>query len=256
MANPNRRILAALLVALGPLVMPAKAADAPVYAVLSLVGDSLGIVVQQPSTGSHLDRNRRETPVPVTGDVFDGAVVLAIARAAAQRVPGAQFSALNTRSPSLFKDQHERFPINGNKLAWPSAIGDALSAQGATHLILVTRHRAATRIEFLDADTGSGSLEGLGFFVDGTLKVQDVDSQTEGTGFVAPYVYVRLALIEVASGQVLRTQTVTAASPVPATRRAAGIGNPWEALSPVEKVNAIRSLIAREMARAVPQLFQ
>lgn len=255
MVNSNRRVMGALLLALGSWVTSARAADAPVYAVLSLVGDSLGIVVSEPRTGSHLDRNRRETPVPVTGDVFDSAVVLATAQAAAQRVPGAQFSALNTRSPSLFKDQHERFPIIGNTLAWPVAIGEALSAQGATHLILVTKHRAATRIEFLDADTGSGSLEGLGFFVDGTLKVRDADRKTEGTGFVAPYVYVRLALVEVASGQVLRTQAVTAASPVPSTRRDAAVGNPWEALSPVEKVNAIRSLIAREMARAVPLLF-
>jgi hypothetical protein len=87
------------------------------------------------------------------------------------------------------------------------------------------------------------------------VKVRDVDSQTEGTGFVAPYVYVRLVLVDVASGQILSTQTVTAASPVPTTRRDAAVGNPWEALSPVEKVNAIRGLIAREMARAVPLLF-
>ncbi len=254
--HPRIAITIVALLVLGILPQLARAADVPTYAVLSLVGDRLGIVINEPSTGSHLDRNRREAPVAVTGDVFDGAVVAVAAQGIAKLVPGAQLAALNTRSPALFQDQEQHFRVTAGLVNWPEAIGAALSAQKATHLVLVTKHRAATRVEFLDSGTGSGSLEGLGFYVDGTTRLYDVDSGKRGQGFVAPYFYAKMSLIDVGSRRLIKSQTIAATAAVSSAQAEVATGGPWEALSPAEKVNAIRSLIQAEVARAVPLLFK
>jgi hypothetical protein len=73
-AHPLHTFLPPLALALGLAALlsplPALAAEAPVYAFLSLIGDKLGVVVNESSTGSHLDRNRREEPVAINTDVF------------------------------------------------------------------------------------------------------------------------------------------------------------------------------------------
>lgn len=232
------------------------AADPTTYAFLSVIGDQLEIVINEPSTGSHLDRNRHEDPVAIKDDIFDGVATMVAAQSIAKLVPGAQVMVLNSRSPVLFQNQEEVFRIKGDAITLPEAVSAALLADKATHLVLITKHRAPTRVEFADSGIGSGSLYGLGFYMDGTTRLRDIDSGKKGQGFIAPYVYARVALIDARSSRVIKTKVIAATSSVSTVDAEVATGNPWTALTPVQKINAIRSLIEQEVTRVIPLLFK
>ncbi|MDP2368250.1 hypothetical protein [Rhodoferax sp.] len=214
------------------------------------------IVVKEGAIGSNLDRNRHEEPIEIKDDMFDGVAVSVAAQAIAKLVPGAQMTALNTRSPALFQDQQVLFQIKGDEVSLPDAIRSALAAEKATHLVLLTKQPGRTKVQFLARGADTGRLQGLGFYVDGSTRLREIDSGKEGQGFIAPYFYARVALIDVARSQVIKTHLITATSIMSTVNEEAGTRNPWTALTLEKKINAVRQLIESEMTRAVPLLFK
>ncbi len=150
----------------------------PVYAVLSLIGDRLDIVVRQLQTGTRVDANRHQ-PLSIAEPVFDDAAVAAAESAIREANPKAEVSALRTRSQVLFDKQAVLFSINGDTMAMPEAIKDALRGQGATKLVLIGKRRDDASFKFADGYfDGVGKLEGLGFYLDGTFRTISVDQKT------------------------------------------------------------------------------
>lgn len=81
----------------------------PTYALLSLIGDKLDIVIAQLQTGSRIDKNRREPPLAIEDPVFDRAAAMAAGEAVRKIIPRAELAILNSRSPFLFEKQRELF---------------------------------------------------------------------------------------------------------------------------------------------------
>ena len=104
---------------------PAAAVAVPVYALLSVIGDRLDVVVRQLQTGTRVDNNRRQ-PVTITEPIFDSAAVSAAGRAVRQLFPKAELAVLDTRSQVLFDKQQTLFQINNDVMTMPDAIRDAL----------------------------------------------------------------------------------------------------------------------------------
>lgn len=252
----NARILFFAALVLGSASTPVLAADPPTYAFLSLVGDKLEIVVKEGAIGSNLDRNRHEEPIAIKDDMFDGVAVSVAAQAIAKLVPGAQMTALNTRSPALFQDQQVLFQIKGDEVSLPDAIRSALAAEKATHLVLLTKQPGRTKVQFLARGSDTGRLEGIGLYVDGSTRLREINSGKEGQGFIAPYFYARIALIDVARSKVIKTLPITATSILSTVNEEAGSRNPWTTLTLEQKINAVRHLIESEMNRAVPLLLR
>ncbi len=233
----------------------AESAPASVYAVLSLIGDKLDVVVAQAQTGTRVDANRRQS-IAIADAVFDNAAVSAVADAVRKLKPNAELAAINTRSTALFEKQRELFEQRGDTIQIPDAIRAALKNQGATHLFLITKRRDDAQAQFLNGlSDGKGRLEGLGFYLDGSIETKVASTGEGGRGFIAPFAYLNVALIEVASSKVIKTEKITASSPISAGRAQKDIGNPWEALSSVEKVRLVNLLIERELGRVVPELM-
>jgi hypothetical protein len=230
-------------------------APAPVYAVLSLIGDKLDVVIAQAQTGTRVDANRRQS-IAIADAVFDNAAVSAVADAVRRIRPKAELAAINTRSTVLFEKQRELFEQTGDTIMIPDAIRAALKNQGATHLFLITKRRDDSQAQFVNGlSDGKGKLEGLGFYLDGSIDTKVASTGSGGRGFIAPFAYINVALIEVASSKVIKKEKITASSPVSAGRAEKDIGNPWEALSSVEKVRLVNSLLQRELDRVVPELM-
>ena len=70
-------------------------------------------------------------------------------------------------------------------------------------------------------------------------------------GFIAPFVFFRLALVELATGKVLAEQTVRESTSI-ANQRSAGA---WDALTAEQKVRILNQLVRRETQRALPELL-
>jgi hypothetical protein len=227
----------------------APAVSAPVYAVLSLIGDKLNIVIAQLQTGTRLDINQRDS-IDIDNAVFDNAAVSAVAAAVRKIDPKAELAAINTRSAVLFEKQRTLFAQSGDTISMPGAIRDALKAQSATHLFLITKRRDDANAQFTDGSSdGKGRLEGLGFYLDGSMQTKVSQTGASGRGFVAPYVYIDVALIEVASSRVIKKEKITVSNPVSGGAAEKDIGNPWAALSSSEKVRLVDFLVRREIER-------
>ena len=248
----RRRLLATPLLLLPALLHAQANGDAPRrrYAVISLVGDKMYVVVYQTQTGTTLDANRRES-VSLGDSYFDAAALLAAEAAVGKAEPGAAVALLRARSASLYEMQDKL--IEGSKLVVPDELADALQESRATHLILFTKYRTEARLRELHGTTGAGKLEGLGYYVDPVLHMRRSDTGEHGIGFLAPYVYIKAALIDLASLKLLDEVAITASTTLSAARNKHGT-DPWTTLSSTEKLEHLRSMLTREIERVVPAL--
>ncbi|MEO8103571.1 MAG: hypothetical protein ABI790_13670 [Betaproteobacteria bacterium] len=234
----------------------AATADVPTYALLSLIGDKLDIVIAQRQSRSRADRSRRDPPSAIQDAVFDNAATTAAGEAVRKIIPGAELAYLNSRSTVLFEKQRELFAEKNGVMSIPDAIRDALKKEKATHLILITKYGDEAQFQFVNAPDGTGMLEGLGFYLDGATGTFSTDEREAGRGYIAPFVYAKVTLIDVQTSRVIRNKTITASLTISSARAQENLTSPWLALSAAEKVSAMNRLIQRELARTIPLLLK
>ncbi len=235
---------------LGLLGLSAGAAELQKLAVISVLGDSVAVVTHRPEVGSQIDRNQRDAfeLAPATVDnIAVGAVADAIKR----------MGKLGTAQVVLLAAPGGQSGANwfeGDRFTPPAELRAALTATDATHLLLVTRLRASTGLKTSHGSTGSGHLEGLGFYLDHNKKMSRSDTGERGQGFLAVYAYLKLTLIDLSTGAVEREQRVTASRTFSAARNTEGT-DPWGALDATQKMAAMRGLIRTELVLTVPKLL-
>jgi hypothetical protein len=245
-----RPFLVALLLLAAPF---ANAAGERKYAVLSLIGDRLLIVTHDMQTGSRLDKNQRSY-ANINNPVLDNGTAFAIEDAIKQAQPGSEVVLLGARDAKLFASQADMLEGKGASSAFLASLRAALGNLKATHLIVATKYRHEAMLEFSDGNVGSGQIEGLGFYIDHLLRVTNQTTQETATGFLAPFAYFRLSLVDLSNWQVLREDRVMASQVRSAASSASG--HPWAAMSAQEKVNSLEQMVRYETLRVVPALLQ
>ena len=247
-----RRLLAVALLLLVPLA--AAAQDSRKYAVLSLVGDKLLIVQREMSTGSRLDRNER-TVVELPDNSIDRAVTLAVDEALRRANPGSQPVLLHSRRADLYEASYQSMDRRDGVARVYAAVKPIVEKSGATHLVLVTKHRHRAMLRVRDGHVGSGFLEGVGFYVDHGSMARSVDTNDAEAGFIAPFSYVLISIVDLKTGQIVSQHNAlgsNAAAPGPWERN---VGNAWQRLDEQQKVARLTEVIRDEMARAVPTVL-
>ena len=244
-----KRILFALLVAAAALCAHAETKR---YAVLSLVGDRLLVVEREMSTGSRLDRNLRRF-VGVPDRALDNSMLLAIDDAIRSSDAAAATILLASKDPALYSAAARALGGTGDTERIYEAVKPMLTGTNATHLVLVTKQRHQAMLRLRDGLVGSGYLEGLGFYVDyGTLS-RSVDTNEPERGFIAPFIYVNVALIEVTTGKVVAEERILGSAPY--TTPDANIGDAWGALTAQQKADRLTEVMRAETGRVIPQLL-
>jgi hypothetical protein len=76
-----------------------------------------------------------------------------------------------------------------------------------------------------------------------------------GVGFLAPYAYMKVILINVATGEVEREQVISASNTISVARNKDGF-DPWDTLDSSQKVAAINRLVRGELDKVVPGLLR
>jgi hypothetical protein len=182
--------------------------------------------------------------------VFDRAAVEAVRRALQKIDPRNTATLLEATAPNLFADQRKLF--DGGRVALAGDLNAALRASGNTYMVTVTKHRAQARLG-TGWTAGSGFLEGIGFYIDPDLSIEAHQTGAEAaSGFLAPYAYFKVSLIDLASSRVIAEEVLTASRMVPRARTESR--DPWLALTADEKATMLRELVVSEIERAVPLL--
>lgn len=220
------------------------------YAALSLIGDVLTVVTYQPQIGSRLNKNKLDR-LEVAQGAVDRTALKALDTALRRDDAQAQVALLVANAPGLFEKQ-ERF-FAQDRFNAPAELAGPLAQSGATHLILLTKHRGETRVVLDGLSYGSGRLEGLGFYLDDGVTTRAAQTGEEGLGLIAPFLYFRASLIDVASGRVLASEIVTRTEGVSGALATQGYGA-WQALGEAEKVALLGKLLDGELDRLVPAL--
>lgn len=224
-------------------------AAGPKYAVISLVGDSLLVVRREMATGSRIDRNPR-TVIATRSPALDHTLILAVEDALRRRDPEARPILLATRDPELFTLQSRAVDGEGLPALLP-ALRASVANSGATHLIVAIKHRDEARLRVVNGTVGAGRIEGLGFYVDPDARMIETATGEGSQGYIAPFAYFSMALVDLESGAVLSEHFVRESTTVVKQQ----VANAWDALTAEEKVRILQALIRREVARAVPALL-
>lgn len=226
----------------------AHAADAPRYAVLSLIGDRLLMVQRVPATETQPERSLIEF-LDLDAKVFDQTAVLAVNVALKRSNPSAQPILLEARDASLYSAQAALLEQGGSE-----PLRKLLAGTKATHLILITRLRYEAMLRTDSGHLGSGPLEGLGFYLDRTRQLIRDDTGQQALGFLGPFAYFQVSVFDLARRQVIRQEQVVASRTLSAARSPQG--DPWTALTAQDKVRVLQQMLRSEIARVMPPLVR
>jgi hypothetical protein len=222
------------------------------YAVISEIArDVQAVIFVEQATGTRLQRYQRES-LGVPAGTMDKMALLAVQSNLKTAAPNAKVWLLAPADTDFFEGGLET--LAGRTVKLPSDLAAAFQENKTTHLLLLTRHKAAAAFQFENAIEGDTNLEGIGFFVERATRVINKETSTSGIGFLAPFVYFRASLIEVATGKVLKTETARASRIYGAGDAKGDLAVPWKALTPEEKMTTLRVMLEGEVKRVVPLL--
>ncbi|SFU35039.1 hypothetical protein [Pseudoduganella namucuonensis] len=247
------RPTAAMAAVVACLFMPTAGAAERSYAILSLAGDSITTVLERPQTGSKIDQNEK-TLVPIADKVFDEAAIQAINAAIKKREPDAKTVLLLTPDPGLYKAQNAMFESPSSTADDRTFLKSLLTNRAVTHLVLVTKARAEADIWISDIPVSTGRIEGLGYYMNNSIRIRNTETGGHGTGILAPFAYVKVRLIDAATLNVVDEVVQKKASPVgnhTGESRAS-----WDVLTSAQKIDYLNSRLKEAVAEAVPRLIK
>jgi hypothetical protein len=241
--RPLNRLLAVLLVAAA--ACAAAAAHAQRYAVISLIGDKMQLAYARGVEGQPVDRIERRY-IPLDDTSIDRAALLAANEQIRKLKPGSDPVLLQAFERSYF----DTSAGTGALIEW---IRGLVKDKKVTHAVLITKLSYDGIPDLQKAFIGSRSLEGVGFFVGRTPPPTGSDPMSAGPGFLSPFAYFQVTLVDLRTGQVLREERGLASTAISAT--GTDSGNPWEVLSGPEKVRTLTDLVGRELAIVMPKVL-
>jgi len=180
------------------------------YVAISLVGDEVTYTGAPDTSTGVLHPRGKSQAVAMKGAPFDRTVLEVLAGAVPRARPGAKISFLVLSAPELFTKQDDWF--DGDKVVLPAALRSAVDQEGAPQLLLVTKVRGEAGVDDGTGKWGFGKLTGLGFYVDGFTPTIDPKIGPV-RGFIAPYVYIKLSVIDLATSTVTSHRLVQTATP-------------------------------------------
>jgi hypothetical protein len=221
-------------------------------AAISLLGDKMTVVQQQERTGTHINRNTAET-LDLPAGVIDVTSLSGIGEAVAKADPKSAFVPLKLPSATMFGDPDKLFA--NSKFLVPAQLDAILKQVKASHLLVVTPFRAPANIKGWREGIGSGSLEGVGFYMDRDLPITWAESNQRQIGYIAPYTYFKVWLVNLA-GMDVAAQKSVAQSFMTNSDRKEGANDPWQAYSDKDKLLMVTDMLKKALVDSVPAMIQ
>ncbi len=251
----RRQLLAAaaLLPLAGPALAQKTRATPTAVGVFALLGDEIQLAFPADVTDTRIDRTLHESLKVADVGLDQAALRGAHARLSAI-LPRARLQMYRAPQPMTAQQQRE-LADGATRAELPGWIVGALQQARLSHLLLITRTRGEANFALADGHSiGRGQVEGVGFYLDSSTEIKNAQTGLSSRGFLGSYVQLRLQLLEVASGDIV-AQDEAREGRMAAGRRDADTTNPWEALSPREKVEVLRDMVQAGSARVTERLL-
>jgi hypothetical protein len=217
------------------------------FAALSLLGDRVQLLNLTEARGDTVQAGEwTATPAGRLDDAVLQAINVAIKAVDDKR----EVKLYTSTTRSLFGDPAALF-VDG-KLVLPGNLSTALRKSGAATLLLVTRSRQEPALARALPGRILTALDGPGFVLDQRPSGQIGFDGQPGRPIFAPYVSIRVALIDLADMRLRREQSLAVASRLPLAADA--VANPWAATTPEHRVKALEALISTELPDAMKGL--
>ena len=224
-------------------------------AALSLIGDRLQVVSAQMQTGSRIDRNRKES-VALQTDELDTATVLGFDKRVRALRPDLGVLLLRANDRSIHELQDAVIAGTRDIKDLLAAVAPLAKRSGATHLVLFAKHRGEAQIQIGDGSVGTGYIEGLGFYVDRWSRPRQTDTGIQEAGLLAPFAYYQALLVDLDGLRVVAQESSHQARALLPGARVTDLTDPWNYLTPAEKVETLKALSAEGLERLVPKILQ
>ena len=249
-----RRLCSAFAIAL---LLPAAAlaqSQIKSVGVFSVLGDAVQVVAATDApSDTRIERSARETME--FKDIGFDIIATREARLAIERAqPQAKVELFRSPTPQSLADQ--RLIADGaTRGELPDWMVQIISARPFSHVLVILRSRGDARIRVAEnAAIGRGTLDGIGFYLDTLYRMRNVETGALSEGLIAPYLQLRLILMDTQTAQVVASHDVRDAQGV-AAPDANVVADPWTFMSAKDKVTTLREMVARGVARGVDALL-
>ena len=218
------------------------------FAVISLIGDRMELAYAKGVDGQPVDRIERRY-IPLDDSRIDRYTLLAANDVLKKLAPGPDPVLLQAFDRSYFDVTSGTSVI----IDWTRQLVKDAKPK-VTHALLITKIQYEGVPALQKPFVGGGTLEGVGFFVGREAPPKGMDPNSGGPGFLSPFAYFQVTLVDLASGKVVREEKGTASNMLSAT--GTDSGNPWDTLSAGQKLQAIIDLVKRELEIVLPKVLK
>ena len=243
MNRSMRHVFCALALAFAAFAGAAQAQEK--YAVISLIGDKMQLAYARAVPGQPVDGIERRY-IPLDDTSIDRAALLAANEQIRKLKPGADPVLLQAFERSYF----DVSAGTGAVIEW---VRQLAKDKKVTHAVIITKLMYEGIPDLQKPFVGNRTLEGVGFFVGRTPPPPGADPASAGPGFLSPFAYFLVSVVDLRSGQTLREERGLASDSISAT--STDTGNPWDALNGQQKINKLIDLVSREIAIVMPKVL-
>ncbi|MBN8487028.1 MAG: hypothetical protein J0M20_04745 [Burkholderiales bacterium] len=248
-----KHVLAAVGIALISLVAQGQPKIGAI-GIFSLLGDGVDVTSNDDAPrDTRIDRISRQT-MEFNQIGFDRIALREAREALRQHSPDTVVKMYVSPTP-LSTDQQRSLASGAAKAELPGWMVRALGEARLTHLMIITRTRGSMVAHGVDGfSVGRGQVDGIGFHLDTLYTIRNARTGALSTGLLAPYLQVKLQLMDAQSGEILASYDIRDASIMgaPDTQVRA---DPWSFVPNEDKVAVLRELVETGMRRAVPKLL-
>lgn len=236
------------------------------YGVLSLIGDRLYVVTNQPGTATK-KQEIQKIDLVMPQAVFDEYTLKAVDGLIKRADPAADVKLLAVNEPKLFIRQTDLLDAGVSLANLLPNVREATETAVVDKLILITKFPDSAHAKMGKSAIAAGSFFGLGFYSDNQQAVLPATPPTKradksapvspAAAFVAPYIYIQILLIDVKTWTVLKQETTAAVTTriVARPKDGAVTVSAYDAMSGQDKVATISKMLDYELSVMLPKLL-
>ncbi|HSS27896.1 MAG TPA: hypothetical protein VLL50_08065 [Usitatibacter sp.] len=219
------------------------------YAVVSIIGDRFTVA----DRNTDVRRQGHEGyTFPLGSASVDGAALAAVKEVLLERLPGSSVTLAVIREPAVYEAQEEVLGLTRDTQPLLDALQPVLSRIRARRVVLVSKIREPVEVHFDNVyRERPGMVEGLGFYLDPGKRIKDSNTFEATAGYIGIFTNFRISVVDQGTGKLIDEERVAATDPVRDIRK-----DPWESLTPEQKVAAIKSNVKAQIQKVLPGLIE
>lgn len=210
--------------------------------ICSLLGSSVRIVAREIQEALFKDVNMDDL-------AFDG-----VGRAAQARHPQLELRHFRAPAEVDVEDQVKIGLAAARRAELPRWVADAARETSLSHVLLLTSSSGVMHFRTGGSEVvGGDRVTGIGFVVSGAGRSKNTTTGAVTTGYLAPFVQLRLTLLDLNGPRVVHSATFSEGYIVGAA--VAEASDPWRFLSRPEKTAALGQLLRQVIARGMQEVL-